>query len=350
MATVNMRADALMSAAENLLELRQLDGVLDLLSRAERSGADPDRCAAARWIAAMLQGDFESAWSESDAIRGRGIPDEHRMWQGEDITGRRVIVRCLHGFGDTVQFLRYAPLLNRRAAKVIWEMSPAMIDVARCFHGVEQVCAWGAESVASRRWDVQIEVMELPYLFRTTVADLPIASRYLRLPDATIGRVANEMDPGERPRVGVVWGAGTWNESRSIPFHLLHPLLEMGECEFWNLQGGPRRAEVESTTPVRDTAACNDGILCLAGVISQLDLVLTVDTLAAHLAGALGVPAWLMLQHAADWRWMASRTESPWYPSLRIFRQPSPGAWDHVVRAVAERLQTWVQQKQKRSA
>jgi hypothetical protein len=350
MATVSMRADALMSAAETMLELRQLDGVLDLLSRAERSGADPDRCAAARWMAAMLQGEFEVAWRESDAIRRRGTPDEHRMWQGEDITGRRVIVRCLHGFGDTLQFLRYAPLLNRRAAKVIWELSPAVIDIARCAYGVEHVLSWGAECVAGRDWDVQIEVMELPYLFRTTVADLPIATRYVRLPDAIISRVAKEIGPGERPRVGVVWGAGAWNESRSIPFHLLRPLFKLDDCEFWNLQGGPRRAEAERTTPLRATAACNDGILCLAGVISQLDLVLTVDTLAAHLAGALGIPAWLMLQHAADWRWMASRTESPWYPSIRVFRQPSPGAWDHVVRALAERLQIWLQQERKRSA
>jgi hypothetical protein len=350
MDTSNMRADALLSAAERLLEMRQLNGVLELFSRAGRSGADPDRCAAGRWMAAMLQGDFASAWRESDAIRRRGAPDEHRMWQGEDITGRRVIVRCLHGFGDTVHFLRYAPLLNRRAAKVIWEMSPAMIDIARCFHGVEHVLAWGEARVAGRDWEVQIEIMELPYIFRTAVADLPIASRYLQLPDAIIGRAAKEMGSGERPRVGVVWCAGAWNKSRSIPFHLLRSLYEIGECEFWNLQGGPCRAEAERTPLLRDTAACNDGILCLAGVISQLDLVLTVDTLAAHLAGALGIPAWLMLQHAADWRWMASRTGSPWYPSLRIFRQPSPGAWGHVVRAVAERLQIWLQQDQKRSA
>jgi hypothetical protein len=252
-----------------------------------------------------------------------------------------------------VQFLRYAPLLNRRAAKVIWEMPPAMIDLARCFHGVEHVLPWGEECVAGRDWDVQIEVMELPYIFRTTVADLPIASGYLQLPDAVIGRVAKEMGPRVCPRIGVVWSAGSWNESRSIPFHLLRPLFEIDKCEFWNLQGGPSRylgAEAERTTLLRDTAACNGGILCLAGVISQLDLVVTVDTLAAHLAGALGIPAWLMLQHAADWRWMANRNDSPWYPSLRVFRQPSPGAWDDVVRAATERLRIWLQREQKRSA
>jgi ADP-heptose:LPS heptosyltransferase len=102
--------------------------------------------------------------------------------------------------------------------------------------------------------------------------------------------------------------------------------------------------------PMRDSPACSDGILSFAGVISQLDLIVTVDTLAAHLAGAIGIPAWLMLQHAADRRWMAGRNDSPWYPSLRIFRQPSPGACEHVIRAIAEKLQIWLLQEQKYSA
>jgi ADP-heptose:LPS heptosyltransferase len=93
--------------------------------------------------------------------------------------------------------------------------------------------------------------------------------------------------------------------------------------------------------PLRDSAGCNDGVLSLAGVISQLDLVITVDTLAAHLAGSLGVPVWLLLQYAADWRWMDGRNDSPWYPSLRIFRQTAPGEWLDVVEAVERKLQQW---------
>ena len=353
MAIADMRADALLDAAERLLELRQLDGVAELFHRAERSGADPDRCAAGRWTTAMLYGNFQSAWRESDAIRRRGTPDEHRMWQGEDLTGRRVIVRCLHGFGDAVQFLRYAPLLNRRTAKVIWEMSPAMIDIAPCFVGVDKVLAWGEDCVARRDWDVQIEVMELPYIFRTVPEELPIASKYIQLPNGTIDQARGEIGRAPIPRVGLVWNSGTWNESRSIPFHLLRSLFQIDECEFWNLQGGPSRyveAEFEGPMSMRDSPACSDGILSLAGVISQVDLVVTVDTLAAHLAGALGIPVWLMLQHAADWRWMAARNDSPWYPALSIFRQPLPGAWDDVLRAVAEKLQIWLLQNQKYSA
>jgi ADP-heptose:LPS heptosyltransferase len=112
-----------------------------------------------------------------------------------------------------------------------------------------------------------------------------------------------------------------------------------------NLQGGSARDEwrqLAGRGALRDTQLCNSGILPLASVIAQLDLVISVDTLAAHLAGALGVPAWVMLQHEADWRWMVNRRDSPWYPSLRLFRQPSPGAWHAVIESVEAALRHWL--------
>ena len=338
-------ADALLSKAEVLLAARKLPLALECFYSAEANGGDRDRCAAGRWMVHMLRGHFAAAWEESDAIRTRGTPDPHRFWNGEAIWGRRVIVRCLHGFGDTVQFIRYAAQLNDRAAKVIWEVSPAMKHLVPYFHSVEHVVSWDDKCQEGRHWDMQIEVMELPYIFRTTVAELPIASRYLTLPSGTIRKAAWEMGPRNVPRVGVVWGAGSWNAARSIPFTLLRPLFETTGCEFWNLQGGALRragAELAPGVALRQSAACHDGVLRLAAVVSHLDLVITVDTLAAHLAGSLGVPVWLMLQHAADWRWMEGRNDSPWYPSLRIFRQPRAGDWADVVRTVEDKLQQWL--------
>ncbi|MDQ1450309.1 MAG: hypothetical protein QOK38_175 [Acidobacteriaceae bacterium] len=338
-------ANALVSRAEVLLAARKLGPALEYFQHAEANGADPNRCAAGRWMAHMLCGDFAAAWQESDAIHGRGVPDPHRVWNGEDISGRRVIVRCLHGFGDTVQFIRYAAPLNRRAEKVIWEVPPAMLQIARCFDGVDHVTTWGDQCMEGRDWDLQIEVMELPYIFRTAVADIVPIYRYLDLPSSMVRRAAAEMGRRTVPRIGVVWEAGSWNASRSMPVDHLSPLFERADCEFWNLQGGPLRqaaAELGTSMALRESAACNNEVLCLAGIISQLDLVLTVDTLAAHLAGSLGIPAWLMLQHAADWRWMEGRNDSPWYPSLRLFRQPTPGAWPDVIRAVGRELQRWL--------
>ena len=351
--SIKMHANDLLSAAENLLAARELDHAWRLFCRAEAGGADQDQCSAGRWMIAMLQGDFSSAWRESDAIHRRGAPDEHRVWQGEALSGKRVIVRCLHGFGDIVQFARYALMLNRCAAKVIWEMPPEMLQIASYFHGIDHVLAWGEACVAGRDWDAQVEVTELPYIFRTTVANLPIASRYIHLPSRTIHRATREMAASRVPRIGVVWSAGAWNPLRSIPISILKRIFQVTGCEFWNLQGGTCRyfdTQREDGVSLRDSPACDDGILCLAGVISQLDLVVTVDTLAAHLAGALSVPVWLMLQYAADWRWMAHRSDSPWYRSMRIFRQPRPGAWSDVVESIAKELHIWLRRDQRRLA
>ena len=117
---------ALLAEAETLLAARRLPDALEAFRRAEAAGADADRCAAGRWLAHILVGDFENAWRESDCIRKRGKPDPHRFWQGEDLNGKRVIVRCLHGYGDAVQFLRYAPLLRRMVSRLIIEVPPRL--------------------------------------------------------------------------------------------------------------------------------------------------------------------------------------------------------------------------------
>jgi hypothetical protein len=334
-------AETILLEAEERLDARDLGVALDKFCAAEARGADADRCSAGRWMTSMLRGDFASAWRESDAIRRRGTLDPHRFWNGEEIRGKRLMVRCLHGFGDAVQFLRHAPALQALAPNVVFEVPPRFIELARYFDGVTDVITWGDGAPNQPpQWDVQIEVMELPYLFRTELRDLPIATRYLHLPQHLVANVTKQMDRCRRPRIGVVWSAGEWNPSRSVPFATLAPLLQTADCEFWNLQpadAAPDQMDVR----LRQAEGCRDSILVLAAVISRLDLVLTVDTLAAHLAGALGIPAWVMLQHAADWRWMTATSRSPWYPSLRLFRQPRPDDWASVVADIQRSLPAW---------
>lgn len=331
-----------LNAADKLLELREVETALEAYRRAEACGADPNRCAAGRWFAHMLRGDFAAAWDESCAIREGGGVDATCLWRGEELAGRRVMVRCLHGYGDAVQFFRYAPRLKAVAAKVIWEVAPALVDVARCFCGVDHVITWEGGGV-SPEWDVQVEIMELPCIFHTRFAELPVATNYLRLPGKVVSSVAAKLGRGTARRIGLTWAAGEWNRTRSIPLKLLAPILERKGCEFWNLQGGPeRRIGGEISAELRDAEPCDRGILALAAVISQMDLVITVDTLAAHLAGALGVTAWVVLQHAADWRWMTERSDSPWYPSLRLFRQPSRGDWLGAIDCVQHALDGWL--------
>jgi len=339
---VELSSGNVLSAAEELLAKRRLDAALRRFQEAEAMGAPADRCAAGRWQVHMLRGDFPAAWEESRAIREGGAHDPNCLWRGEDVRGKRVIVRCLHGFGDAIQFFRYAPKLEAMAATVVWEVPPEMLQLARYFRGVERVVTWGNEERAAKDWDVQMEIMELPCMFQTRLTDLPIATDYLRLPRKLAASVHAGMGAASAPRIGLVWAAGEWNQSRSIPLDLLPRLLGTGGCEFWNMQGGPGQ-HFAGLDKLRDSELCHSGILALASVIEQFDLVITVDTLAAHLAGALGVEAWVMLQYAADWRWMMDRDDSPWYPSLRLFRQPSRGNWAAVLHAVQYELQEWLE-------
>ena len=345
---IAMEAAEVLEQAERLLRERDLAGALAAFDQAQSLCACADRCCGGRWAAAMYRGDFEAAWRESDAIRRRGGPDPHRFWNGDDLRGARVIVRSLHGFGDAVQMLRYAPRLRDVAASVVYEVPPRFVALARMFCGVDEVVTWGDDAPAEApAWDVQVEIMELPFIFRTSFAELPLATQYLRVPAEGVDEAARAMDDvskqggASKPRVGLVWAGGEWNPDRSIPFSELAPILQNKSFEFWNLQGGVAADEANNTAMHNATTICGNGLVALAATIANLDLVITVDTVAAHLAGAMGKPAWVMLQHAADWRWMIARDDSPWYPSLRLFRQPHPGDWESVVTAVMEALEAY---------
>lgn len=341
-------AEGLLLRAESLLDERRLAEAIQTFHCAELHGADADRCSAGRWMASMLLGRFASAWRESDAIRRRGAPDPHRVWNGENIDGKAVMVRCLHGFGDAIQSLRYVPLLRRRASRVIVETSPQFAELAECIDGIDRVLSWGKRAGTTQpEWDVQIEVTELPYFFRTEVHELPIATSYIHLPQPMLRSTARCFPASDCMRVGVVWSCGEWNLSRSIPLEALLPVFADSRFEFWNLQGGPARREWRDATDagnLRDAPEfCADaGLLPLACFIAQLDLIITVDTLAAHLGGALGVPTWVLLRYDADWRWMVDRSDSPWYPSLRLFRQDARRDWSDVVEYVRKALDAWI--------
>jgi hypothetical protein len=342
--------------AEQLLEQRELILAHSLFDRAEGEGADPDRCAAGRWMVFMLAGDFASAWRESDAIRMRCRPDVHRFWHGEELHGKRVLIRCLHGFGDSVQMLRFIPLLRALGVvRAIVECAPAAVELVRCMVGIDEVITWGSDAPSTPpEFDVQIEVLELPYILRATVASLPAATQHLRLPLDVLRQAHDAVSAyPTTPRVGVVWSAGAWNPSRSIALDMLRPIFRTSDVILCNLQGGPPREEWNrlSSTNLRDPVAFTvAGLVPLAALVANLDLVITVDTLAAHLAGTLDIPCFLLLQHAADWRWMVDRMDSPWYPSLRLFRQPCPGDWQSAVLEMSRVLDAWTQKDRSQRA
>lgn len=297
---------------------------------------------AADWFALMKRGDFAAAWEISDRALALARDAERegdeqwrkprhvqRVWKGGPVDGRRVLVRCYHGLGDTLQFIRYMPLLKARAREVIVWCQPSLMQLVRSVDGVDRVLPLhdGAPDVA---FEVDVELMELPHLFRTTMETVPREVPYLRI--ANMSRMQDL--PGMRTRaggIGLAWRAGDWDRDRSIPWPALvrtfgadllsrcYPLHE-------GLTADERRV-FPHWEPDRTVDA-------LADRICGLDLVITVDTMAAHLSGALGKPTWLLLHAHPDWRWMTGRRECVWYPSMTLYRQQHHGEWDPVLAQV----------------
>jgi hypothetical protein len=229
--------------------------------------------------------------------------------------------------GDTLQFIRYLPLLKRVAAETIVWAQPALIPLLRSADGIDRLEPLH-DGAYEGDYDVDVEVMELAHVFRSTVDTLPNTVPYLHADPAPIAR-------DDRLAVGLVWRAGDWDERRSIPFHLLTPLAGIPGVDLHVLQRGPALDECPEAFGTRSGA---DDVLQAARVMRALDLVVTVDSMPAHLAGALGVPVWTLLMSDADWRWMDGRDDSPWYPTMRLFRQPAAGDWAAVIHRVAGEL------------
>ena len=295
--------------AAALLESRRVYQALQAVDEAERLGHNPDDCAALRWDCWMLLGEFEHAWRESDSIAARGGHDPHRFWDGTSLTGKRVMLRCLHGLGDTIQFIRYAPMIREQARSLIVETHPQLVRLLHHAPGIDQVVTWGPNA-PTFEWDSQIEINELPRIFRSALATIPSFSPGFSLQRAERG--------SGRKRVGLIWSSSQWNPFRSIPVELAFGCACQGcDADLFSLQHGPDRDRIP-------TVRSHEGdVLDTATDMLTMDLVISVDTMTAHLAGALALPVWVLLPFEADWRWLLDRTDSPWYPTMRLFRQAS---------------------------
>ncbi len=323
------------------LNRRRIREALDHFHSAEQAGYDSDQCAAGRWECHMLLGDFASAWEESDAIASRGAPDANRFWDGEPFTGRRVMLRTLHGFGDAIQFIRYAPLLRARAKSLVVQTHPELVSLFEPVPSIDRVITWGEDAA----WDQQIEVMELPRAFRTTVATIPDTIPYIPvtrdLCEQQRARALGADKGSDKLKAGVVWAASQYNPARNMRLSDLEPLLAHPQLQCFSFQRGPERSELAQLAErydVRDMYVDDPQIAICAAGLMQMDVVITVDTMVAHLAGALGKPVYTLLHDQADWRWMLDREDTPWYPTMRLIRQRTPGDWSSAVERVMQAI------------
>ncbi len=287
----------------------------------------------------MLAGDFESAWRESDAIETIGLSDPNRFWDGQPFEGRRVLLRALHGYGDAVQFIRYAPALRRRAARLTVQAHAELMPILRTVEGVDEIMTWPDPPAGKRCWDQELEIMELPRAFRTTLQTIPNRMPYLSVARPLIELSRKRLAATSKPKIGLLWAASQYDTSRSLRLQALLPVLGMREFEFYSFQRGAERAQLQAIdSSINDTASHSQSIMDTAADLMNMDLVISVDTFAAHLAAALNRRVWLLLPYAADWRWMIERRDSPWDPSMRLFRQPAPGEWQAVISELRDEL------------
>ncbi len=287
------------------------------------------------WVGALRAGRFERAWEISDGVlrdlatRGTskhdGIRAHQQIWRGEPVDGARVLVRCYHGLGDTIQFIRFAPQLRARACEVTVWCQPPLLDLIGRTRGVDRVLPLhdGTPEVA---YDVDMEIMELPYALRVSDDDLARTVPYL-----SAGIEPHRGDDHDLT-VGIVWEAGDWDPARSLALADLEPLAQLGGVKLHSLRPSARTGAL----PIEDRSSTSiDG---LAARMRGLDLIVSVDTMTAHLAGALGLPIWTMLRAHCDWRWESVGERSRWYPTMRLFRQSAAGDWSAVVRDVGAAL------------
>lgn len=305
---------------------------------------DPHSVAAKLNLAlALLQlGRWRDGWPLYESRFRRSVAANRRFdrprWEGEPLAGKRILLHAEQGFGDTIQFARFVPMVHDLGAKVLLECPPGLVDVVESLDGVDDIVPCGT---ALPDFDVHSALMSLAGVFETGPASVPSDVPYLlpehRRVQEWSDTLRQSVDPGLL-RVGLTWEGNPDHRQdcdRSLDPGLLEPLAKIEGVALFNLQRNPRlRPNFEL---LGMSALCND-FPDTAAAILNLDLVISVDTSIAHMAGALGKPVWTLLAFAADWRWMLDREDTPWYPTMRLFRQPKRGDWASPIATVAEEL------------
>jgi tetratricopeptide (TPR) repeat protein len=266
------------------------------------------------------------------------------QWRGEPIAGKTILLHAEQGFGDTIQFVRYAPLVAALGAHVVLEVQSPLRTLLANLPGVDCLIARGDPLPA---FDLHCPLLSLPFAFDTGVDTIPDTTPYLTVPAQSIAAARARFPSRENGprslRVGLVWAGNpkhSGDSQRSTTLRTLAPLVRVPGVTAISLQKGPATEQLHEAPDLQllDADPALDDFAGTAALISTLDVLITVDTAAAHLAGALGVPVWLLLPYLADWRWLEGRTDSPWYPTARLFRQPAPGDWPALIARVAQSL------------
>ncbi|MEM9219504.1 MAG: TIGR03032 family protein [Cyanobacteria bacterium P01_F01_bin.150] len=298
----------------------------------------------------LQMGDYQRGWTEAewrwqtDTFTPFNAP--HPRWDGSPMPGKTLLIHTEQGAGDTIQFIRYIPLVAEQCGKIIFVCPPELIPIFEEVEGIDDIRTAG--EISSDAFDTYIALMSLPHVFQTRLDSIPNQVPYLKVP--TAGRSSlitwlQEQKQTDKLQVGIVWAGSPTHSNgrhRSCALTDFLPVLRVSNAQFYSLQVGDRANDVSLLLPpevqVVDLSPRLGNYGDTAAAIEQLDLVISVDTSVTHLVGALGKPAWTMLCYNSDWRWLVDQDNSPWYPTMRLFRQPQPGDWASVFSQAAQAL------------
>lgn len=295
----------------------------------------------------LLTGDFSRGWFDYEWrwLKDSVIPTYRRfpqpIWRGEEsIAGKTVLIHSEQGLGDTIQFCRYVPLLAAAGARVVFEVQKPLLNLMTGLAAPAPVVVRGDELP---HFDLHCPLLTLPLAFGTQLETIPPGNAYLRAPAPHLAKWQARLAGVGRPRVGLAWSGNPNHDrdaERSIPLRALEPLLDVPGV-FISLQKELRDDDasfLRQRTDILPLGEELEDFSDTAALMSEIDLVITVDTSIAHLAAALGRPTWILVTHVPDWRWLLNRDDSPWYPAARLFRQDATRAWDSVISRVHQAL------------
>ncbi|MEX0271461.1 tetratricopeptide repeat protein [Leptolyngbyaceae cyanobacterium UHCC 1019] len=341
--------DSLIGLSKVLLDQGNLAEALSVINRV--LALSPNHAIARYNRALMLiqQGNFQEGFAEYEWRFKTGefppCPFKQPVWDGKPLAGRTLLLHAEQGLGDTLQFIRYAAIATQSGGRVIFTCHRPLIRLLSTLPGIEELIPMGLPLPA---FDVYAPLLSLPTILGTTLETVPQSVPYIDLPAANwqlpiAATSSNKSSPAFK--VGIVWAGGNLykqNYRRSLSLKQFEPIVNVPNIAFYSLQKGIPQIEIAELgweSRLHDLNSHLTDMADTATAIAQLDLVITVDTSVAHLAGALGKPVWLLLSHVADWRWLSDRNDTPWYPTMRLFRQHQPGDWHTLMQKVAGELE-----------
>lgn len=331
--------------------LGHLDASIESLELAIRLAGDNPEPRWNKGVALLLAGDYENGWqlyenrwtNDNTGMKRRPFP--RPCWLGkEPLEGRTVLLHAEQGLGDTLQFCRFAGMVAGRGAEVLLEVPPALVEILRDLGGVKHLIASGDPLPD---FDLHCPLMSLPLALGTGIDDIPLRGGYLSAPDARRTKWRSTLGEASAPRIGLVWSGNPAHgndHNRSLPLARLLDWLPHGP-QYFSLQRECRtedRAALVMNPQLRHFGEALGDFADTAAICEAMDLVISVDTSVAHLSASLGRPTWILLPFVPDWRWLLEREDSPWYESVRLFRQPRTDDWDGALERLRDALAAWI--------